>query len=343
MLKFPLATFFASLACFGALAIAAATPASAGPTVASIQARGVLRCGANPITGYAIPDDTGKWQGFMVDLCRAIAAAALGDANRFEIVPIESLTRFKALKDGTVDVLVDGSTVTLDRETDLDLTFPAVWLYDGQGFLTRRTSGFKRMKDAGSATLCVADGTTSRRNVEEYLSRQHLGARLIIAQSDEGAWTSYLKGRCDLFSNDRFGLMVRAILHSGAPNDHVILPEIISKEPLGPVVRSDDPSWIKLVRWTVAALISAEEHGLTSANIAKTPPSDDPEIMLLSGQAKDHGESFGVQPGWARRAVEQVGNYGEIFDRNLGEPFGMERGQNQPWVRGGLLYAPPFR
>lgn len=327
------------------LGLLANVPAWANTTVATIQARGVLRCGANAITGYAIPDDTGHWRGFMVDLCRAVAAVVLGDSERFEILPVESQTRFKALQSGDIDLLVDASTITLDREADLNVTFPGIWLYDGQAFLTRRTTGWKSIKDVGSATICVADGTTSRRNIEQYLARQKLTARLIVAQSDEGAWTSYLKGRCDLFTSDRFGLMVRSILHSGAPNDHRILPEVISKEPLGPAVRSGDAGWTKLVRWTIAVLVAAEEHGLTSDNIATIAPQDDQEALVLTGQAPDHADVLGVSPGWARRAIQQVGNYGEIFDRHLGAKSMLkaERGQNAQWNQGGLLYAPPIR
>jgi len=322
-----------------------ALPAQAGPTLDAVKARGQLLCGANILPGYAAPDAEGHWSGIMVDLCRAIAAVSLGEPSRYEIIPVESQSRFTALSSGAIDVLVDGATVTLEREVKLGLTFPAIWLYDGQTFLAHRALGLKSLRQAKGASICVADGTTSKRNAEDYIRREKLNAKILATQTDQGAWQSYLKGRCGIITSDRFGLLSRMILDAQNPTDHDLLPEVISKEPIGPTVRSDDEQWTKLVRWTVYALIAAEEHGLTSANIAQPPDSSGIEMDVLTGRGPDYADSLGVAPGWARRAIGQVGNYGEIFARHFGaaSPIKSERGLNAPWSQGGLLYAPPLR
>ncbi|HVI51686.1 MAG TPA: amino acid ABC transporter substrate-binding protein [Candidatus Sulfotelmatobacter sp.] len=320
-------------------------PAQAGPTLDAIKARGVVQCGANVLPGYAAPDAQGQWTGIMVDLCRALAAATLGDAGKIDIVPIESLTRFNVLAAGNIDVLADGATITLERETRLNLAFPAIYLYDGQSFLAHHSLHLKSIRDLKSGTVCVADGTTSQRNLAEFVLREHMSVRILPTQSDQGVWQSYLKGRCDVMTGDRFALLARLALDAQNPNDHDLLPEVISKEPIGPAVRSDDPQWIKLVRWTVFALIAAEEHGLTSANIDKPAEDGGAEVDILTGKSRDYAESLGVAPGWAKRIIRQVGNYGEIFTRHFGagSPMKGERGINAPWTQGGLIYAPPLR
>ncbi|MBY0431400.1 MAG: amino acid ABC transporter substrate-binding protein, partial [Rhodospirillales bacterium] len=324
--------------------MAASVPAGAG-VLDDVRQRGALRCGANPIVGYAIPNESGKWVGFNVDFCRALAAAIFKDAERFEVVPVESKTRFRALANGTVDLLVDGTTWTLERDVTMGFSFAGVWLYDGQGFLAKKSLGIRSMKEAGEASVCVADGTTSRRNVEDYLRAYDLKAKVVVVQSDEGAWTSFLKGRCDIITNDRFGLIMRSVLHSADARQYALLPEMISKEPLGPVVRAGDDRWFKLVRWVLSALIAAEERGLSARRVVAVPADADTELRILSGQGDDHAEHLGLEPGWARRAIEQVGHYGEIFDRHFGahSPLKAERGVNALWNRGGLMYAPPFK
>lgn len=328
-----------------AFSAALSLPAHAASTIDEVKARGQLRCGSNPVVGLAMPDASGRWKGFNVDLCRALAAAVLGDAERIDVRQVESKTRFQALGEGAIDVLIDGATVTLGRESTLGVSFPAVWLYDGQGFLAHRGLGLKSIADAKGATICVADGTTSRTNVEEYVRLRKIDAGVVVNQSDEGAWNSFLKGRCNIITNDRFGLLVRSTLHSSDPGNYVMLPETISKEPLSPVVRDGDERWFKLVRWVVQVLIAAEEKGLTAARLGTVRGDADGETALLAGLGPDHAGYFGIPPGWARRAVEQVGNYGEIFERHLGarSPLRAERGQNDLWTRGGLMYAPPIR
>ncbi|MBF0373590.1 MAG: amino acid ABC transporter substrate-binding protein [Alphaproteobacteria bacterium] len=328
-----------------ALAAALSPSAHAASTIETIQARGALRCGSNPVVGLAMPDATGRWKGFNVDLCRALAAAVLGDAERIDVRQVESKTRFQALSDDAIDVLIDGATMTLGRESSLGVAFPAVWLYDGQGFLAHRALGLKSIADAKGATICVADGTTSRTNVEEYVRLRKIDARVVVNQSDEGTWNAFLKGRCNVITNDRFGLLVRSTLHSSDRGNYVMLPETISKEPLSPAVRDGDERWFKLVRWVVQVLVAAEEKGLTAARIGSMPAGTDGETALLAGLGPDHAGYFGIPPGWARRAIESVGNYGEIFERHLGtqSPLRAERDQNDLWTRGGLMYAPPIR
>ncbi len=310
------------------------------------QARGMIRCGANAIVGYAMPDPSGQWSGFMVDLCRAVAAAALGSAEKFEILPVESKTRFPALRERRVDMLVDGATWTLDRDSSSGLSFPAVWLYDGQAFLAHRSAGLKSIKDLKPEhNVCVADGTTTRRNLEDFLAVHKLGAQMVVNQSDEGSWSSFLKGRCHVVTNDRFGLVLRAALHSAGMQDYVMLPETISKEPLGPVVLQGDEQFFKLVRWVVLAMVAAEERGVSSLNVTSLKVNGDAELAVLTGTGPDHAASLGVPPGWARRVIEQVGNYGEVFERHFGptSPVKADRALNALWTKGGLMYAPPLR
>jgi len=320
-----------------------ALPEGNGATVAAIQARGKVQCGTNTISGFALPNETGQWSGMMVDLCRALAAAVLSDSHKIEIVSVESKSRFKALSTHQIDVLLDGATWTLERDVAMGLSFPATWLYDGQAFLTRPSLGVHTAKALGNHSVCVTDGTTSRRNLEDYLRRTGQVPPVIIAQTDEGAWNSFIKGRCDVLTNDRFGLLTRARQYSGEWKDFVLLPELISKEPLGPVVREEDQKWFKLVRWVIMAMVDAEELGVTSSNINHLQ-ADDVQTLILTGKGEDYGPALGIAPGWARRVIEQVGNYGEVFDRDLGSlsPFLSGRGVNALWDREGILYAPPL-
>lgn len=323
----------------------AAAPASAGPTLEQVRSRGTLICGINPMVGYAYITPDGRWSGFMVDFCRAVAAAVLGDAERFEVVAVESQNRFDALSSGTVDLLTEGTTWTLTRETENRFAFPVIYLYDGQGFLAHKDLKARTLKDAGGATVCAITETTSIANLEDYLAVHPLPLKLLPVQSDEGGWSSFLKRRCDIMTNDRSGLIVRRALHSPNPSDYVLLDEVISKEPLGPVVRAGDPDWTRTVRWVVLAMIAAEEHGVGRANAVTLASSGDAEVRALLGTGDDRAKALGLQRGWARRIIEQVGNYGEVFDRHLGadSPLKADRGLNRLWTQGGLLYAPPFK
>ena len=329
----------------GMMLLCAAQPAKAGTTLEAIKARGTVQCGINVQPGFSAPDAQGHWTGMWFDLCRALAATALGDANRYELIPVESMNRLNALSSGSIDVLVDGATVNLEREAKLGLSFPAIWLYDGQSFMAHRSLKLKTIHDVKDATICVADNTTTRQNLDDYIRKEKLNVHVLATKTEQGAWQSYLKGRCDIMTNDRFSLLSRLTIDAQNPDDHDLLPEVISKEPLGPATRSDDMQWIKLVRWTIYALIAAEEHGLTSANIAQAPATGDPEMDLLTGHGRDYADILGVSPGWAKQAILQVGNYGEVFARNFGEasPMKSPRGLNALWTKGGLHYAPPIR
>jgi len=335
------------IAIFGVMLLSALAPlpAQAGPTLDAIKARGEVRCGINVQPGYSAPDAQGNWSGIWYDLCRAVAATSLGDATRIELIPVESNNRFSALSSGGIDILLDGATINLERETKLNLAFPVVWLYDGQSFMAHRSLGLKSLHDAKDVSICVTDGTTTRQNLDDFLTREHIASRVIGTQTEQGAWQAYLKGRCDIMTQDHFSLISHLSLDAENPTDHILLPEVISKEPLGPALRSDDPQWIKLVRWTVYALIAAEEHGLTAANIDKAPTGAGAEVDLLAGRGPDYAETMGIQPGWAKRLIAQVGNYGEIFSRNFGDesPLKTKRGINALWTKGGLIYAPPVR
>lgn len=335
------------LAFFGLLLLAAVNGSSAlaGPVLDAVKAHGQVRCGINVQAGYSAPDAQGHWSGIWYDLCRAVATAALGDASQLELIPVESNNRFSALASGGIDILLDGATANLEREAKLGMSFPAIWLYDGQSFMAHRSLGLKSIRDAKDASICVTDGTTTRQNLDDYLAKEHISAHLVVTQTEQGAWQSYLKGRCDIMTSDHFSLIAHLSQDIQDVADHTLLPEVISKEPLAPVVRSDDPQWVKLVRWTVYALIAAEEHGLTAANIDKVPTNAGAEVELLAGRGPDYAESLGVPPGWAKRTIAQVGNYGEIFSRNFGEdsPLKTKRGLNALWTKGGLIYAPPVR
>lgn len=316
-----------------------------GTTLDLIRNRGTLTCGINPVVGLATFDAGGRWSGFLVDFCRAIGAAVLGDSGRIDIVAVESGNRFDALRGGSVDVLIDGATWTLGREAEMKLSFPAVYLYDGQGFLAHKDLKARSLKEAGAATVCAITETTSIANLEDYLATHPLPLKLLPVQSNEGGWSSFLKRRCDIMTNDLSGLVTRRALHSPNPDDYVLLSDVISKEPLGPVVRSDDPEWTTVVRWVVLAMIAAEESGLGQGNVRERAASSDPQVRALLGLGDDHARALGLERGWARRIIEQVGNYGEVFERHLGAQSAMkgERGLNRLWTKGGLLYAPPFK
>ncbi|MEO5620511.1 MAG: amino acid ABC transporter substrate-binding protein [Cypionkella sp.] len=328
----------------------AATTLLAGMASAStlddVKARGELICGSNTgLTGFGAPDATGQYVGFDADLCKAVAAAVLGDASKVKYVPTTGETRFTALASGEVDLLVRNSTWTFSRDTDLKLDFVAVNYYDGQGFMVKKELGVSSAKELDGATICIQTGTTTELNLADYFKTNNINYTPVTIQDDAEGQRQFLAGACDAYTTDASGLAaLRATLPS--PADYVILPEIISKEPLGPVVRHGDNQWGDIVRWTYYALVAAEEKGITKANMEEVgASSQDPEVKRLLGLEGDLGAMIGLDKDWAKRAIAANGNYGEIFEANIGTstPIGLARGLNAQWTQGGLQYAPPFR
>jgi general L-amino acid transport system substrate-binding protein len=323
----------------------AAGMAAAG-TLDDVKARGELICGSNTgLTGFGAPDANGNWVGFDVSLCRAVAAAVLGDATKVKFVPTTGETRFTALASGEVDLLVRNSTWTYSRDNDLKLDFVAVNYYDGQGFMVKKDLGVSSAKELDGATICIQTGTTTELNLADFFKSNNISYTPVTVADDSEAQRQYVAGACDAFTTDASGLAAtRATLAD--PDNHIILPEIISKEPLGPVVRHGDNQWGDIVRWTHFALVAAEEKGITQANIEEVASTtQDPEVKRLLGLEGDMGAMMGLDNNWAKNAIAAVGNYGEIFAANIGEAtaIGLARGLNAQWTQGGLQYAPPIR
>jgi general L-amino acid transport system substrate-binding protein len=336
-----------TIGAIGLAGAASAQTAGEGSTLTQVRERGQLNCGVNPgLTGFAAPDAQGVWAGFDVDICRAVSAAVFGTPDNVNYVPLSGETRFTALASGEVDVLARNSTWTYSRDTDLKLDFVAVNYYDGQGFLAPRALGVTSATELDGATVCIQTGTTTELNLADFFRVNNISYTPVPIANDAEGRQQYLAGACDVYTTDASGLAsVRTSFES--PDDHVILPEIISKEPLGPAVRHGDNAWGDLVRWTYYALVTAEELGITQANVAEmaAAPGENPEINRLLGTEDQYGNMMGLETNWAVNVISAVGNYGEIFERNLGEstPIGLARGLNALWTEGGLQYAPPFR
>jgi len=333
---------------FGTLAVAglAAGIASAQSTLEQVQERGTLNCGVTTgLTGFAAPDASGEWQGFDVAVCRAVAAAVLGDASAVEFVPTTGQTRFTALSSGEIDMLARNTTWTFSRDTDLAFEFVGINYYDGQGFIAPRELGVSSALELDGATVCIQTGTTTELNLADFFASNNMSYEPVPIETNAEAQQQYLAGACDVYTTDASGLAAtRATFED--PSAHVILPEIISKEPLGPLVRHGDNEWGDIVRWTLNGLIAAEEYGITSANVSELAAgTENPEINRILGTEGDLGAMIGLDADWMARALAAVGNYGEIFESNIGEstPIGLARGLNAQWTEGGLLYAPPFR
>ena len=329
-----------------------ATGLAAGAVVAGtlddVKARGKLNCGVTTgLAGFAAPDANGEWKGFDVAICRAVAAAVLGDATSVEFVPTTGKTRFTALASGEIDLLARNTTWTFSRDVDLKFEFVGVNYYDGQGFMVPKELGVSSAKDLDGATVCIQTGTTTELNLADFFRSNNISYEPVPIETNAEAQQQYLAGACDVYTTDASGLAAtRATFES--PSAHVILPEIISKEPLGPLVRHGDNEWADIARWTLNALISAEELGVTSTNVTSLGESanpETPEINRLLGTEGNLGEMLGLDADWAKRAISVEGNYGEIFEKNIGEatPIGLARGLNAQWKEGGLLYSPPFR
>jgi general L-amino acid transport system substrate-binding protein len=316
-------------------------------TLEDVRSNGVLQCGVSTgSAGFAFTDDAGNWTGFDPAVCQAVAAAVFGDSDRVEYTPTTGKTRFEALKSGEIDLLARVTTWTFTRDVDLKLTFAGINYYDGQGFMVPRALNVGSARELNGASVCIQTGTTSELNLSDYFRMHGIEYEPVPIETNSEARQSYQAGRCDVYTTDASGLAAtRATFET--PSDHVILPEIISKEPLGPLVRHGDDQWADIVRWVLNALILAEELGITRDNVAELAASgaDNPEINRLLGVDGDYGAIMGLERDWAVHAIAANGNYGEIFDRFIGPDtdIGLDRGLNALWRDGGILYAPPFR
>jgi len=333
---------------FGALTAAAGLAAgvAAAGTLDDVKARGKLNCGVTTgLVGFAAPDANGEWKGFDVAVCRAVAAAVLGDGSAVEFVPTTAKTRFTALASGEIDMLARNTTWTFSRDVDLKFTFVGVNYYDGQGFMVPKDLGVSSAKELDGATVCIQTGTTTELNLADFFRSNNISYEPVPIETNAEAQQQYLAGACDVYTTDASGLAATRATFE-APGDHVLLPEIISKEPLGPLVRHGDNEWGDIVRWTLNALITAEELGVTSTNMAEMMAgTNNPEINRLLGTEGTLGEMLGLDADWAANALAVAGNYGEVFAANIGEAtsIGLARGLNAQWTDGGLLYSPPFR
>ena len=314
-------------------------------TLEEVQKRDVLQCGVSTgLPGFSATDEKGNWKGLDVDGCKAIAAAVLGDANKVKYIPLNAKERFTALQSGEIDVLVRGTTWTLTRDTSLGLNFAGVNYYDGQGFMVSKKLGVKSAKELDGAAICIQAGTTTELNLADYFTQNKMKYEPVVFDSHDQTIKGFEAGRCDVLTSDQsqlYGLRT----HLANPSDAILLPEIISKEPLGPVVRQGDDGWFNIVRWTFFAMVDAEDMGVTSKNIDKMKKSDKPGIRRLLGLEGIKGKSLGLADDWSYQIIKQVGNYGEVFERNVGmdSPLKIKRGLNALWSKGGIQYAPPIR
>jgi len=323
---------------------AAVTGASAA-TLDDVKAKGFVQCGVSQgLPGFSNPDSDGNWTGIDVDLCIGVAAAVFGDASKVKFTPLSAKERFTALQSGEIDVLSRNTTWTATRDTTLGLNFAGVNYYDGQGFLVRKDLNVKSALELSGASICTNTGTTTELNVADYFRANKLEYEIVAFEKADEVVSAYDSGRCDVYTTDQSGLYAQRLKLTN-PADHVVLPEIISKEPLGPVVRQGDDQWFNLVKWTHFAMVNAEELGITSANVDEMKGSDNPAIKRVLGVEGEFGAALGVDNAWAYNIIKAVGNYGESFDRNVGPdtPLAIARGTNALWSKGGLQYAPPIR
>lgn len=339
---------FSKLVAFGLAAVAFsvyAAPASAQATLESVRKRGKVLCGVSPTApGFSYADDKGVRQGFDADVCRAVSSAVFGVPDKVDFVPLNTNVRFQGLQSGEVDLLSRQTTMTFSRDTSLGLDFAPVVFYDGQGLMVSSKLGVKSAAELSQSAVCILPGTTTLQNLEDYFKPRNIKYEAVVFENPDEWRNAFFSGRCDVITTDRSDLAsVRAIAND--PKQYVILPETISKEPLAPVVRQNDSNWRDIVSWTVNALIAAEEYGITKGNIDEQLKSKDPEVQRLLGVNGDLGKMLNIDNKWAYNAIKQLGNYGELFERHLGEktPLGLSRGPNQLWNKGGLIYSPPFR
>lgn len=329
-----------------ASAVGMAAPAHAGATLDAIRQRGEVVCGVSTgIGGFSIADGEGKWTGLTTDFCRAVSAAVLGDAAKEKFVPLSPQQRFTALQSGEVDMLTTVATWTLTRDASLGLLYAGVYFYDGQGFMVPKSLDIKSALELDGASICTATGTTSELNLADYFRANGKKFTPVVFEAQNEARAAFFSGRCQAFSADMSYLSSVRASDAPNPDEWQILPEMISKEPLGPVVGRNDLDWFTVAKWTLVALVEAEEQGITSANIDALKDSQNPAVQRLLGASGDMGQKLGLDAGWAYRAIKRVGNYGEIFERNVGPktPLRMERNANALWTQGGQMYALPVR
>jgi general L-amino acid transport system substrate-binding protein len=321
------------------------TAAASAATLDDVKAKGFIQCGVSQgLPGFSNPDSAGNWSGLDVDFCKAMAAAVFGDANAVKYTPLSAKERFTALQSGEVDVLPRNTTWTMTRDTSLGLNFAGVNYYDGQGFMVRKDLGVSSALELSGASVCTNTGTTTELNVADYFRANNMDYEIVAFEKADEVVGAYDSGRCDVYTTDASGLYAQRLKLTN-PDEHMVLPEIISKEPLGPVVRQGDDQWFNIARWTLNAMINAEELGVTSANVADNMGSANPAIKRLLGEEGSYGEYLGLSNDWAANIIKQVGNYEESFNRNVGPetPLGIARGVNALWSKGGILYAPPVR
>ena len=321
------------------------TSAASAGTLEDVKKKGFIQCGVTTgLAGFAAPDDKGVWKGFDVDFCRAMSAAIFGDPMKVKFTPTTGKTRFPALQSGEVDVLARNTTWTMSRDVDLGFEFVGVNYYDGQGFMVRKALGIKSAKELDGASVCIQTGTTTELNLADFFRSNNMSFTPVVVEDAAEARQNYDKGACDVYTTDRSGLATqRSVLSK--PDDHMVLPEIISKEPLGPLVRHGDNKWGDIARWTLNAIISAEELGITKANVDQMKSAKNPEIRRLLGSEGDLGKMLGLSKDWGYNVLKAVGNYSEVYETNIGPktPIALARGVNALWSQGGILYSPPFR
>ncbi len=328
-----------------ALAAIVFAQGASAQTLKTVKDRGMLNCGSNgTLAGFGLPDAQGNWAGLDVDFCRAIAAAIFNDPKKVKFVPLSAKDRFTALQSGEVDVLARNTTWTSSRDTSLGLNFTGVNYYDGQGFVVRKALKVNSALELNGASICVQQGTTTELNLADYFRSHNMQMKSVTFATANEAVKAYDAGRCDAYTTDASALYAERLRLANA-NDHIILPEIISKEPLGPVVRHGDDQWFDVVKWTLFGMLDAEELNVSSKNIDEMLKSNNPEIKRLVGTEGNFGEQLGLTKDWAVRIVKHVGNYGESFERNVGQgsPLKIDRGLNRLWNKGGIQYAPPVR
>jgi general L-amino acid transport system substrate-binding protein len=319
--------------------------AASAQTLNTVKQRGMLHCGSNTgLAGFGLPDAQGAWTGLDIDFCRAISAAIFNDPNKIKFVPLSAKDRFTALQSGDVDVLARNTTWTSSRDTSLGLDFSVINYFDGQGFLVRKALKVNSALELNDAAVCVQQGTTTELNLADYFRANKMKLKTVTFATSDESIKAYDSGRCDAFTTDASGLYAER-LRLAKPDDHIVLPEIISKEPLGPAVRHGDNQWADIVKWTHYAMLTAEELGITKASVDEAMKSQNPDVKRLLGTEGNYGEQLGLTKDWAYRIIKHVGNYGESFERNVGQGSRLKisRGLNGLWTKGGLQYAPPIR
>jgi general L-amino acid transport system substrate-binding protein len=330
---------------FGAAVGLVAASAASAATLDDVKGKGFIQCGVNTsLIGFASPDAQNNWNGLDVDFCRAVAAAIFNDPQKVKFTPLSAKDRFAALASGEVDILSRNTTWTMSRDTSLGLKFAGVMYYDGQGFMVKKSLGVDSALKLNGATVCTQTGTTTELNLADFFRANNMTYQIVAMEKNDEVLKAYESGRCDAYTTDQSGVYAER-LKLANPDDHLVLPEIISKEPLGPLVRQGDDGWFNIVKWTYYALLNAEELGVTQANVEEMKTSTNPEIRRLLGAEGDFGTGMGLTNDWAVNIIKAVGNYGEIFDRNVGPGTALkiERGKNALWSKGGLQYGMPVR